>query len=444
MYDDNYGGNTVDISTTDTLSSIAQLMVTQDQWNVTDKNTGNVVLKNQTIISGKDLYAPQDYFAANGINGPGGSSGLPQSDVGVPANTVFDGIQVDVQGSYVAPITFQSLQLNGNNLRINPTSGIYQISDFHLSFTGYGGGAMAWNTIGGYGGSGGTHSIDLLQQDYIMRWTGVRDTTVTGSDTVVSTGSGGQMATLFGAVEYGLDTDPANPNPGDTSAFLLRIPFEVWNVDKNEQMNVMVVHRLGKPVSGGLFNEWNYFDRMYIWIVSTKYDSLNVLDWAGATDSVVADSATWNWVFFQSDYNRGDVINVNYANPLQPGKDTYTFTVQKADTSLALAKNQVEQINVFPNPYYGVNYLETTKYNKFVTFNHLPTNATIRIFNLAGYMVKTITHTSGTFEQWDLTNRSGLSVGSGLYIAYIDMPDLGKTKILKFAIIQEQQIPDHF
>ena len=140
----------------------------------------------------------------------------------------------------------------------------------------------------------------------------------------------------------------------------------------------------------------------------------------------------------------GDVIKVSYANPLQLGLDAFTFTVPKADTSLAQAKLDVNQINVFPNPYYGVNYLETSKYQKFVTFSHLPDKATIRIFNLAGYMVKNISHIGGTFEQWDLTNRSGLPVSSGLYIAYIDMPDVGATKILKFSIIQEQQVPDHF
>jgi len=31
-------------------------------------------------------------------------------------------------------------------------------------------------------------------------------------------------------------------------------------------------------------------------------------------------------------------------------------------------------------------------------------------------------------------------VASGIYVAYIDMPDLGKTKVLKVAIIQEQEV----
>ncbi len=50
----------------------------------------------------------------------------------------------------------------------------------------------------------------------------------------------------------------------------------------------------------------------------------------------------------------------------------------------------------------------------------------------------------GQFARWDLANENGLPVASGLYIAYIELPELGTTKILKLAIIQEQQILDRF
>jgi len=48
------------------------------------------------------------------------------------------------------------------------------------------------------------------------------------------------------------------------------------------------------------------------------------------------------------------------------------------------------------------------------------------------------------YLRWDLANESGFPVASGLYIAFIDLPDLGETRILKLAIIQEQQILDRF
>lgn len=131
-------------------------------------------------------------------------------------------------------------------------------------------------------------------------------------------------------------------------------------------------------------------------------------------------------------------------NPLTPN-DVYTFSAPANENSVELAKEDVKKINVFPNPYYGVNSEELNKYQRFVTFNHLPAKATLRIFNLAGQLVRTIEKNSNSqFVQWDLLNKSGLPVASGLYIVYIDMPDLGTTKTVKAAIIQEQQILDRF
>ncbi len=125
--------------------------------------------------------------------------------------------------------------------------------------------------------------------------------------------------------------------------------------------------------------------------------------------------------------------------------DSFTINAPTASNNLETAKEDVGKVNVFPNPYYGVNTEELNKYQRFVTFSHLPARATIRIFNLAGIMVKVIDKdNSSTFQRWDLTNESGLPAGSGLYIAHIDMPDLGVTKIIKLAVIQEAQILDRF
>ena len=140
----------------------------------------------------------------------------------------------------------------------------------------------------------------------------------------------------------------------------------------------------------------------------------------------------------------GEVQFIIYANHINTIEDQFTFTATAPTSSKTLAKEDVNSINVFPNPYYGVNSQELNKYARFVTFNHLPNTATIRIFNLAGTMVKVINHNGSQFDFWDLTNESGLPVASGLYIAYIDMPDIGATKILKIAIIQEQQFLDRF
>ncbi len=450
MYDDNfgsvygYGGKLVDVSGTDTLSTIAKQVITQHQWNVTDMTTGKIVAQNQTIYSGQDIYAPVLYLSEFGINGPGGSTGSPGAAVGVAANPIFNGLQAAVDGNFSAPTTYGQVIINGtSHTGTEIVSSGYDISDFTI----FGDDGTAATTLPIYGGAGGTTSITQLQQDYELRWTGVTGDTTINGQTVVITKSGGSIATIFGASNYSIADHPLNPNPGSTNPFTIRIPFQVWNIDKNEQVNLLLYDRNASKtqnpgVAADTFEVWNTRDRVYVWAVNTKY-STAVID---PTSSIVADSATWNWVFFGSNFHTGDVIDFIYNNPLQVGVDTYTFTVPATTYSDSLAKQNVAAINVFPNPYYGVNSQELNKYNRFVTFSHLPgTNTTIRIFNLAGYQVKMINHTNGTqFETWDLTNESGLPVGSGLYIAYIDMPKLGATKILKFAIIQEQQIPDHF
>ena len=68
--------------------------------------------------------------------------------------------------------------------------------------------------------------------------------------------------------------------------------------------------------------------------------------------------------------------------------DVFTFTAPKATYSSEQAALDVNKVNVYPNPYYGVNTEELNKYNRFVTFTHLPAKATIRLFNLAGVMVR--------------------------------------------------------
>ncbi|MBP1655172.1 MAG: hypothetical protein H6Q28_1728, partial [Bacteroidetes bacterium] len=123
--------------------------------------------------------------------------------------------------------------------------------------------------------------------------------------------------------------------------------------------------------------------------------------------------------------------------------DAYTFQTGAVVTGdEELAKEDITQIKAFPNPYYGVNASETTREVKFITFNHLPAGQTVfRIYNLAGSLVRKLEKNSpDQFFTWDLQNENSLPVASGIYIVYLDMIDLGVTKTLKIAIIQEQQI----
>lgn len=133
-------------------------------------------------------------------------------------------------------------------------------------------------------------------------------------------------------------------------------------------------------------------------------------------------------------------------NRVLSANDVYEFSAPAAATYDAKqAKADVSQINVFPNPYYGFNRAETSRNSRFVTFNHLPPSAEVRIFNLAGALVRAFEKNDASQHMnWDMRNQNGLPVASGVYIAYINMPTLGATKTLKLIVVQEQQFLDNF
>jgi hypothetical protein len=141
------------------------------------------------------------------------------------------------------------------------------------------------------------------------------------------------------------------------------------------------------------------------------------------------------------DWTSGDEFEIVAAS-VNGSNDIFSFVAPAPTYSATTAAADINKINVFPNPYYGMNTYETSRLNKYVEFNHLPTNATIRIFNLAGVLVRTLTKSDATsqFFKWDLRNEKSLPVASGIYIIHIDMPDIGKSKILKLALVQEVQI----
>jgi hypothetical protein len=130
-----------------------------------------------------------------------------------------------------------------------------------------------------------------------------------------------------------------------------------------------------------------------------------------------------------------------FANLPNTPTDSYTFSTEGVTKDNAeLSKADVEKINVYPNPYYAFNAAEQDRFTRFITFNHMPPKATIRIFNLAGIQVVKL-EKDGTdqFLRWNMQNQNGIPVASGMYIAHIDMPELGKEKILKIMIIQAQE-----
>ncbi len=294
---------------------------------------------------------------------------------------------------------------------------------------------------------GGSDDPMLLGRDLEFRFTGVWNEDRTA---IVAAGS---MATLAGiepgSAQRDLDSHPFRPPGAPASGpFLQRIPFEVWDVedpDRPRQLNVAFQDRGADGSrdagSAAYHKTYNMAGRDYITVIATDYDSTQVHSF---TDS----HATWVLLFRQgglSTWSRGDVLRIEYDSVIVAGEDEFQFTTTALIYSLAGAREDIERINVFPNPYYGVNPAETSRFAHFVTFSHLPRRATIRVFDLSGTLVRTLEKDDpDQFMPWDLNNDSGLPVASGFYLVHIAMPEIGKVKVLKLAIVREQQFLEYY
>ncbi len=171
----------------------------------------------------------------------------------------------------------------------------------------------------------------------------------------------------------------------------------------------------------------------------SSVDAMYVLD-VRVADTVTAIADT-SLSFYSTGKAAGGKFDITPNYPLTLNSMFTLVPPASTNGSAQLEKQDMSRINVFPNPYFAHNKAETNIYNRFVTFENLPAVATIRIFDLAGELLRTIQHNNTTgFEQWDLLNNSGLPVASGMYVAYIEIPNAGN-RILKLAIIQPDERP---
>jgi hypothetical protein len=90
---------------------------------------------------------------------------------------------------------------------------------------------------------------------------------------------------------------------------------------------------------------------------------------------------------------------------------------------------------VVPNPYIAHALWEATEGIRNLQFTHLPDECTIRIYTLAGDLVRVIRHDNGTgTENWDLLNKNQQGIVPGVYFYHVESR-YGQ-KLGKFAVIK--------
>jgi len=257
----------------------------------------------------------------------------------------------------------------------------------------------------------------------------------------------------------------------DWDGHYIDVPFEIWNVSQNIRLIPLIydleydqefnLRAVDHPASGGANDP--HTDWVYPQLPndetpdqgSAGYDA-----WVAGGDVDDYGNEVMGRNVFMS-WNGGDVSDgtldavavkmvetgtVYKIITNKPNAVTDEFTFSTADyvpeTNLALQKADVEKVGVFPNPYYAFNNLEINPLARFITFNNLPSDreVTVRVFNLAGQLVRVLDKVEGTqFLKWDLLNQSLIPVASGVYVAYVDMGEVG-AKTLKLVVIQEAEV----
>lgn len=139
----------------------------------------------------------------------------------------------------------------------------------------------------------------------------------------------------------------------------------------------------------------------------------------------------------------GDILRFKVTKPFNL-EDKYMFTTKASKMDTELAKEQMKNIYVVPDPYVATATWEKPLYyssgrgERRIDFVNLPQECTIRVYSASGKLVKVLNHSGAAAkgsQPWDLTTDDGLTVSYGVYIYHVDAPGIG-TKIGKFSVIK--------
>ncbi len=332
-------------------------------WNLTDITTNTVLLHNQINLSGDDNYP----------------------DV--------DGFKIIVKDA--SQLSYYSIQYP----EMNPLQGnYYYIADFYLF-----GLSETSRAIDVFGR--GTDNRFELGKDYELRFTGEYENP---DAKIVTIKEGtGSVATLYGALCYELQDHPMNPNPGSNDPFTVRIPFEVWNIDDNRQVNVLLYDRF-QFLSDTPFYAFNPSFDMYFHILNTPYKETAV-----DTSSSELDSLTWSLISGNMFFNTGDRIQILYEN-IFTTEDVFVFTADPnmlIDNNNPILPENVELYQNYPNPFNP----STT-----ISFS-LPKSeiVKIKIYDILGRGIRTLVNSRMQVGlkkvEWDGKDTYGRAVPSGIY-----------------------------
>lgn len=231
-------------------------------------------------------------------------------------------------------------------------------------------------------------------------------------------------------------------------------PFTVWDVTSNppRQLNAAFVDNNGSTSYDSTWGPTeSSSDREYLFILNSTYSETPLPQYT--THNINAEPDSFDvlyalWPVLVSGHTLkeladGQVFKILAAIPASP-QDTFTFKTYKVgEKNGNFVKKTLDNIWVVPNPFYTRAYNQGP-FEHAVQFMNLPPERwTIRIFNLAGDLIRTLHQadpTSSVFF-WDLLTEKGLPVASGIYIYYIEAEGLGSTFGKMAIFMEEERLP---
>src|SRR5574338_71066 len=139
----------------------------------------------------------------------------------------------------------------------------------------------------------------------------------------------------------------------------------------------------------------------------------------------------------------GDKFQISTRKAFKTG-DKFVYSTVPVMVDKSAAKNSLSNIDVVPNPYLGAATWEKRNLNssgrgeRKIDFINLPAQCTVRIYTIAGALIKTLTKDSAFSDgslSWNLVTEDGMDAAYGVYLYHVDAPGVGE-HIGKFALIK--------
>jgi hypothetical protein len=238
-------------------------------------------------------------------------------------------------------------------------------------------------------------------------------------------------------------------------------PGSAWDIDADpaRRLNICFVENDFEAKPANLMWDPTYDTielggREYLFIMNSDYDAATAGGYDDENFGPEADVqfAWWPRVLEEHEFMEAEGILTIIPNYVNTPNDVFTFTATTPAGGADVKKVNLDKINVVPNPYFAFNPQERIATNRFVTFTHLPfQGATIRIFTLDGTLVKIIDDEEREDQRtidtpmayWYLRNEGDVPVASGMYLAHIEVEEVGD-KILKIAVFMPEERLDFF